>query len=75
LALGAAEIPMIELANAYAHLSTDTPGVINPILEITDRDGSIIYQKTGQTNQPEVINPGVRYMIWNILSSSADRII
>jgi len=57
LALGAAEIPMLEMANAYSHLSTDTPGVINPILEIRARDGSLVYQKTGDIKQPEVINP------------------
>ncbi len=75
LALGAAEIPMIEMANAYSHLSTDTPGIINPILEIRSRDGSLLYQRTGDNKQPEVIKPGVRYLMWKILSSSADRII
>jgi len=66
---------MIEMANAYSHLSTDTPGIINPILEIRSRDGSLLYQRTGDNKQPEVIKPGVRYLMWKILSSSADRII
>ncbi|MCX6823160.1 MAG: transglycosylase domain-containing protein [candidate division SR1 bacterium] len=75
LALGAAEIPMMEMANAYSHLSTDTPGIINPILEIRSRDGSLLYERTGENKQAEVIKPGVRYLMWKILSSSADRII
>jgi len=29
---------MLEFANAYEHLSTPTPAVINPILEIRARD-------------------------------------
>jgi hypothetical protein len=29
---------MLELANAYMNLSTPTPAVINPILEIRARD-------------------------------------
>ena len=75
LALGAAEIPMLEMANAYSHLSTDTPGIINPILEIKSRNGSLLYERTWANKQPEVIKPGVRYLVWKILSSSADRII
>ena len=48
---------MLEFANAYEHLSTATPAVINPILEVRSRDGSLLYQKTGQQLQPEVIKP------------------
>jgi membrane carboxypeptidase/penicillin-binding protein len=46
LALGAGEVTMLDLANAYSHLSTATPAVINPILEIRSRDGSLLYQRT-----------------------------
>jgi len=45
LSLGAAEVPMLELASAYAHLTTATPAEINPILSIVTRDGSSIYKK------------------------------
>jgi hypothetical protein len=48
---------MMEMANAYANLSTDTPAVINPILEIRSTDGSILYQKTGESLRDEVIKP------------------
>ncbi len=75
LALGAAEVTMMEMANAYAHLSTDTPAVINPILEIRSTDGSILYQKTGENLRDEVIKPWVRFLVWNILSNPANGII
>jgi hypothetical protein len=35
----------LEFANAYRYLTTDTPAEINPILEITSADGSVLYQK------------------------------
>ena len=75
LALGAAEVPMLQLANAYAHLSTDTPGVINPILEVRSRDGSLLYEKTWSVSQTEVINPAIRSLVRKILSDSTVRII
>lgn len=74
LALGAAEVTMLEFANAYTHLTTSTPAVINPILEIRSRDGSLLYQKTGQHLQAQVIKPGIISLIWKILSDPANRI-
>ena len=65
---------MLEFANAYTHLTTSTPAVINPILEIRSRDGAILYQKTGQTLQDEVIKPGIVSLIRRILSDTANRI-
>jgi len=73
LALGAAEITMIDLANAYAHLSTNQPSEINPILEIRSRDWSLIYQKEDK-KQKEVIPWWVRYLLWNILSTPGNRL-
>ena len=75
LALWAGEVTMLEFANAYAHISTDTPAVINPILEIRSRDGSILYQKTWWNYQPEVIKPGIRSLLRKILSDTENRII
>ena len=66
---------MLDLANAYAHLSIDTPAVINPILEIRARDGSLLYQRTGQALQAEVIKPGIRYLLWKILSDPVNRVV
>ena len=65
---------MLDLANAYAHLSIDKPAKINPILEIRARDGSLLYQRTGDALQDEVIKPGVRYLVWKILSDPANRL-
>lgn len=65
---------MLEFANAYSHLTTSTPAIINPILEIRSRDGSILYQKTGQKLQDEVIKPGIISLIRKILADPANRI-
>jgi membrane carboxypeptidase/penicillin-binding protein len=74
LALGAGEISMLELANAYTNLSTPTPAEINPILEIRSRDGSLIYQKE-VVKKPNIIKPGIGYLIWKVLSDTANRIV
>lgn len=74
LALGAAEVTMLEFANAYAHLTTSTPAIIDPILEVRSRDGSILYQKTGEHLQDEVIKPGIVSLMWKILSDPLNRI-
>jgi len=74
LALGAGEVTMLEFANAYSHLTTSTPAVINPILVVRSRDGSILYQKTGEKLQDEVIKPGIISLIRKILADPANRI-
>lgn len=74
LSLGAAEVPMLELASAYAHLTTATPAEINPILSITTRDGSSIYKKE-VVKREDVIPAGVRYLIWKILSDVQNRLV
>jgi hypothetical protein len=65
---------MLDFANAYSHLTTSTPAIINPILEVRSRDGSILYQKTGQNLQEEVIKPGIVSLMWKILADTANRI-
>ena len=42
---------MLELAAAYAHLTTGTPAQLDPILEITSADGSILYKKEVQERE------------------------
>lgn len=64
---------MLELANAYSHLSTPTPAFINPILEIKTNDGTLIYQKTVKT-QENIIKPGIITLMWNILSDPNNRL-
>lgn len=73
LALWAAEIAMLNLTNAFSHLSTTQPAEINPILEIRSRDGSLIYKKEN-VKQKEVIPGWIRYLLWNILSKSENRL-
>ena len=65
---------MLDFANAYAHLTTSTPAVINPIMEIRSRDGSLLYQKTGEQLQQEVIKPGIVSLMRKILADTANRI-
>lgn len=71
LALGAGEVPMLEMAQAYSHLSRLGEGaLINPILSITWPNGEILYQK--DVIIPErVIPAGVAYLIREILSNPA----
>ncbi|MBP5784692.1 MAG: hypothetical protein J6W16_03800 [Methanobrevibacter sp.] len=65
---------MLELASAYSYLTTETPAEINPILEITNHDGSVLYQKK-VVEKEEKIPVGVKYLIWNILSDVNNRIV
>ena len=61
---------MIELANMYAHLSAlGKPGVLNPILEITTSDGSVLYKKPDE-KQPQFIPSGVAYLMRKMLSEA-----
>ncbi len=72
LALWGAEIPMIELANAYMHLSASgKPGEINPILEIKNSDWSVLYTKE-EKFQDRVINEWIAYLIWSVISDYAN---
>ena len=73
LALGAGEVTMLELAEAYSHLTTQTPATINPILEIRDANGTIIYQKETE-EKAELIPEGVKYLMRRILSDPANRL-
>lgn len=72
MAIGSAELQMLELANAYMHLSAmGRPAVINPILEIRGADGQIIYQKQPKQQQ-QIIPEGVAYLLRKILSDVAN---
>lgn len=75
LALWAWEVTMLELANAYAHLSAQwSPAVINPILEIRAKDWSLIYQKTWEILQDPVVKPWIAYLVRKILSDPSNRL-
>lgn len=51
MVLGGVEMPIYELVSAYRHLSTTQPAVINPILEIRDKNNTIIYKKNLKQQQ------------------------
>lgn len=69
LAIGAGEVQMLELANAYAHLSASgRPAVIDPILEIRSPDGSILYKKK-ISHQDQHVPEGVANLLAKILSN------
>ena len=73
LAIWAAWVKMIDMAQAYSYLSNIDGAVkINPILEIRWPDGSLIYKKQPK-RLPQVIPPGVVSMLWYILSNPANR--
>lgn len=72
MAIGSAEATMLELANAYSHLSALwKPAKINPILEIRDSDGSILYKKE-KDQQKQIIPSWIAYIIWDILSNKSN---
>ncbi len=73
LAIWSAEVRMLDMARAYSHLSSLwEPALINPILEITWPDGSIIYKKKN-THLEKVVPSSIAYMLWTMLSNPANR--
>jgi membrane peptidoglycan carboxypeptidase len=72
LALWAWEVSMLEMAQAYSALSQLwKPAEINPILEIKDKNGTVLYQKTIE-KKTSVLEPGVAYLMWEILSNTSN---
>lgn len=72
LALGAGEVKLLELTNAYATLSNqglkNTP---TAILEITDKNGKTIYKY--QPKPTPVVSPEAAFIISSILSDNNTR--
>lgn len=63
---------MLDMVTAYTHLSASgKPAKINPILEITSTDGTILYKKEISLAQ-QIIPSGVSYLLWDILSTNAN---
>ena len=73
LAIWAAEVSLLEFAGAYSYLTTETPAEINPILEITASDWSVLYKKEVKEKE-DIIPAWVRYLIWKILADPANRL-
>lgn len=73
ITLGAAEVKMTDLATVYGTLANSGRRVdLNPILKVSDSQGNIIFQKKEQ-NGSLVVNPGVAFIISNILSDNSAR--
>ena len=73
LAIWAAEVSLLEFAWAYSYLTTETPAEINPILEITSADWSVLYKKEVKEKE-DIIPAWVKYLIWKILSDPNNRL-
>ena len=73
LAIWAAEINLLEFADAYSYLTTETPAELNPILEITSADWSVLYKKE-VVEKEDLIPAWVKYLIWKILSDPNNRL-
>jgi penicillin-binding protein 1A len=72
IAIGASEMKMLDLTNAYMHLSAmGKPARINPILEIRWPDNSLLYKKE-IAFQEQIIPTGVAYLIRKILSENSN---
>jgi 1A family penicillin-binding protein len=72
LALGAAEVSLLQLTDAYAVFADN--GIYNPptgILKITDPNGTVLEQYTPAPKQ--VLNPDVAHEISSMLSNNAAR--
>ncbi len=70
IALWSAEVSMLELAQAYSHLSSPEPKKINSILQITDTNWNTIYQQT-PTNLDNIFENETKNKIFDILSSKS----
>ena len=73
LSIWAAEVSLLDFAWAYSYLTTKTPANINPILEITSADGSVLYKKEVEEKE-DLIPAWVKYLIWKILSDPNNRL-
>ncbi len=71
LALGAWEVPMTEMAQAYSHLSAfGEPAELNPILKITTKNGEVLYEKKYK-KAPKILSWKTCNEIRQILSNPA----
>ena len=73
LTLGGGEVKMTDMAVVYGTLSNNGVRVdLNPILEIKDSHGEILEKNASGTQTP-ALNPGVAFLLTNILSDNEAR--
>lgn len=72
ITLGGAEAKMTDLATAYGSIANGGKRIsLDPILEIKDSAGHLVYRKNSVG--PQVVSPGVAYIISDILSDNKAR--
>jgi 1A family penicillin-binding protein len=73
LTLGGGEVKMTDMAVAYGVLANNGIRVdLNPILEVKNSKGKIL-EKSEQGKETPVLNPGVTFLLTNILSDNSAR--
>ena len=73
ITLGAAEVKMVDMATIYGTIANLGKKVeLNPILKITDYQKNVLYEKDGVGSEG-VLDPGVAYIISNILADNSAR--
>ncbi|MFI5265635.1 MAG: penicillin-binding transpeptidase domain-containing protein [Candidatus Levyibacteriota bacterium] len=74
ITLGGADVTMMDLATVYSTVANAGKRIDpDPILEVKDSFGNILYQKSPQESQ--VLDPGVAFIIGDILSDNKARSI
>ena len=77
IALGGAEIPLVDMVNSYATIANEGKYVpFNPITRIEDAQGNVLYQldpATSLANAPQVLRSEYAYQLIDILSDNQAR--
>ncbi|MDO8582903.1 MAG: PBP1A family penicillin-binding protein [bacterium] len=75
ITLGSGEVRMTDLSTVYGVLANSGQRVdLNPILKITDSSGNVLEEKKdSNTVKVQVIDPGVAFIMSNILADNAAR--
>jgi len=73
LTLGGGEVKMVDMAVVYGVLANNGIRVdLNPILEVKNSSGKVL-EKSPQGKETPVLNPGVAFLLTNILADNGAR--
>ena len=74
ITLGAAEVKMVDMTQVYGVLANGGAKVdLNPILKVTDAQGNILEEKKDPIAGKQIIDPGVVFILSNILADNGAR--
>lgn len=74
ITLGSADTKMVDMAQVYGVLANEGKRAdINPILKLTDSEGNVLEEKKEPTLNKQIIDPGVAFIISNILADNGAR--